>query len=207
MRSSAHAARIALLSDQTLFRQGIDELLGKQGFHHVTSYQTSEELFAAERSRRPHIVIVDLDHEREDTTTLVSALRQALPNTHVVLLGTPLRQGAVATTSYGQVETPAADVTRLVASLGTARRPPGPSTELQNQRRLWKQVTPRQREVLRWLATGLDNQSIARRLRIGERAVKAHVSTLLHVLMLKNRTQLALLAAAAGIRARAERAA
>jgi DNA-binding NarL/FixJ family response regulator len=61
-------------------------------------------------------------------------------------------------------------------------------------------VTERQREVLSWLAIGLDNTAIGKKLHIGERAVKAHVSTLLELFDLDNRTQLALLADRAGIR-------
>jgi DNA-binding NarL/FixJ family response regulator len=61
-------------------------------------------------------------------------------------------------------------------------------------------VTPRQREVMRCMAVGADNQAIASRLRIGERAVKAHVSALLRHFGLNNRAQLALLADHAGLR-------
>jgi DNA-binding NarL/FixJ family response regulator len=71
---------------------------------------------------------------------------------------------------------------------------------LVRQRRLWARITPRQREVMRWLAVGLDNRAIAQRLHIGERAVKAHVSALLEELGVDNRTQLALLAHDAGVR-------
>ena len=49
------------------------------------------------------------------------------------------------------------------------------------------------------LAAGLDNHAIARKLRIGDRAVKAHVTKLLDMFHLHNRTQLALLAQRAGL--------
>jgi hypothetical protein len=52
---------------------------------------------------------------------------------------------------------------------------------------------------MRWLASGFDNQAIGRKLRIGERAVKAHVSTLLGTFDCRKRTQLALLGARAGL--------
>lgn len=47
---------------------------------------------------------------------------------------------------------------------------------------------------------GLDNEAIARKLRIGVRAVKAHITNLLDHFQLANRTQLALLADHAGLR-------
>jgi DNA-binding NarL/FixJ family response regulator len=74
------------------------------------------------------------------------------------------------------------------------------SAEVLRQHRLWAAVTPRQRDVLRWLATGIDNQAIARKLRIGERSVKAHLSMLLENFGVSNRTQLALIANHAGLR-------
>ena len=66
--------------------------------------------------------------------------------------------------------------------------------------RHWSRITDRQREVMRWLAIGLDNAAIGQKLRIGERAVKAHVSSLLGLFGLANRTQLALMADRAGLR-------
>ena len=44
------------------------------------------------------------------------------------------------------------------------------------------ELTPRQRDILRWLSSGADNSTIARHLRISERAVKAHISNLLAAL-------------------------
>jgi DNA-binding NarL/FixJ family response regulator len=58
---------------------------------------------------------------------------------------------------------------------------------------------------MRWLAMGLDNAAIGEKLRIGERAVKAHISSLLALFSLTNRTQLALLADRAGLRPLAKR--
>ena len=171
----------------------------------MTAYCTSRELIESQRHAMPEVLVVDLDHAREDTMTVVRASRAALPDAHLVLLGTARRQGAAASTADAEVETPIADLARLVASLGRSGRAPRPSTEVLSQRRLWARVTPRQREVLRWLATGEDNRSIARRLDIGERAVKAHVSTLMRSLEVDNRTQLALLACEAGVRPRPAR--
>jgi len=61
-------------------------------------------------------------------------------------------------------------------------------------------MTPRQCSVMRLLAIGRDNRTIARQLGVGERAIKAHVSALLSLFGLDNRTELALLASDAGLR-------
>lgn len=65
-------------------------------------------------------------------------------------------------------------------------------------------LSAREREVLTYLAAGADNLKIASLLRISERTVKAHVSSLYRKLGQENRTQLALHARQLGIRPPAE---
>jgi serine-type D-Ala-D-Ala carboxypeptidase/endopeptidase (penicillin-binding protein 4) len=60
-------------------------------------------------------------------------------------------------------------------------------------------LTPRQREVLRLIAEGLDNAEIAQRLGISTRTARAHVSSLLERLGVQNRTQAAVLALKKGM--------
>ncbi len=55
-------------------------------------------------------------------------------------------------------------------------------------------LTPREVEVLQWVAQGLGNQEIADRLVIGEATVRSHVSNILSKLHLASRTQAALYA-------------
>ena len=78
-------------------------------------------------------------------------------------------------------------------------RAPSMSSELARAHKQWAHVTARQRDVLRWLAHGLDNPGIAAKLRVGTRAIKAHISALLAMFGLESRTQLALLAHAGGL--------
>ncbi|WP_428966775.1 response regulator [Micromonospora fluostatini] len=54
-------------------------------------------------------------------------------------------------------------------------------------------LTPREREILDLLGQGLANQQIARTLRLAERTVKTHVSSVLAKLQVTSRTQAALL--------------
>ena len=55
-------------------------------------------------------------------------------------------------------------------------------------------LSPREKEVLRLIATGANNREIAEALRISERTVKNHVSRILSHLQLRDRLQAALLA-------------
>ena len=51
------------------------------------------------------------------------------------------------------------------------------------------QLTPREREILEIMAQGLDNDSIATRLRISEKTVRNHVSTIFAKLGVSSRAQ------------------
>jgi DNA-binding NarL/FixJ family response regulator len=193
-----HKPSIAIFSDQRLFREGLIEILRAHGFHRVREFGSLRELTAAAHSEPPGILFLDLDHEREDTMTLVRSLRHDLLDTHIVLIGSPLRQGAAAGPTDDELETPEADAIALAAAARSRTRRSSP--EVLRQHRLWSAITPRQRDVLRWMAVGACNRTIARKLRVGERAIKAHVSALLDAFSVDNRTQLALLADRAGLR-------
>jgi DNA-binding NarL/FixJ family response regulator len=60
-------------------------------------------------------------------------------------------------------------------------------------------LTDRQREVLRLLLQGQSNKEIARSLGVLEGTVKVHLRTVMLRLGVRNRTQLALFAARAGL--------
>jgi len=66
-------------------------------------------------------------------------------------------------------------------------------------RRVGDALSPRQREVLRLLAAGRTNRSIADQLCISERTVKFHVSTILNQLQARNRVEAVLMAAESGL--------
>ena len=181
---------IAVVSDHALCRQGTAELLRTRRRRVVAA-----ETFAQARGART--IVVDLDHAPGDTRRLVQALTRL--DAHVVLMGTPERLAAVEPMPV-VVETPEADAGAVMAAI--SGRKPRTSAELARKRRLWRAVTPRQLEVLRWLAVGRDNRAIAHALGVGERTIKGHVTVLLVVFSAESRTELALIAARAGLRPR-----
>jgi DNA-binding NarL/FixJ family response regulator len=62
----------------------------------------------------------------------------------------------------------------------------------------WSELTRRQRDVLGLISQGKSNKLIADALDMSESTVKAHVKQIIKRLRVANRTQAALLAAAAG---------
>jgi two-component system, NarL family, nitrate/nitrite response regulator NarL len=197
---------IAIVSDQNLFREGVVQLLHSQGFQSVSEYSSASALLSAIESTAPQLVLVDLDHTSDDPFLMLRNLRSRAPRTTVVIIGSAQQVGAADGTADGALETPEANAQVLLAVVGLtqmAEQPtamPPPSPEAQLQRKQWSMLTPRQRDVLGFLATGSDNLKIAANLGISERAVKAHVSALLSLFNAENRTELAVLACRAGLR-------
>jgi D-alanyl-D-alanine carboxypeptidase/D-alanyl-D-alanine-endopeptidase (penicillin-binding protein 4) len=83
-----------------------------------------------------------------------------------------------------------ATLAELSLAIAEVRRDPDPAPAT---------LTPRQRQVLRLIAEGLDNAEIAQRLGISTRTARAHVSSVLERLGVQNRTQAAVLALKKGM--------
>lgn len=176
----SRAPAIALLCDRVELRAAIARRLTAHG--PVLELASEERLLAAARKGRIDTAIIAIESDG-DVRELVRALRGAAPALHVIVLSTPDGDGE-------ELERAAIAASVVPALRGRDRVTP----------EQWARITTRQREVMRWLAIGLDNAAIGLRLDIGERAVKAHVSSLLELFRLDNRTQLALLADRAGMR-------
>ena len=92
------------------------------------------------------------------------------------------------------------------AYLGQAQLHPEVARKLMEQVRQPRRVerpgedlTPREMEVLKLIASGMSNKEIARQLVMTERTVKGHVSNILGKLNLQDRTQAALYAVRHGL--------
>jgi LuxR family transcriptional regulator, maltose regulon positive regulatory protein len=64
-----------------------------------------------------------------------------------------------------------------------------PAASSQTAQQLLEPLTPREREVLKWLSEGATNQEIANRLVVSLATVKKHVANILSKLGVENRTQ------------------
>ncbi|MFC5406071.1 response regulator [Cohnella soli] len=64
-------------------------------------------------------------------------------------------------------------------------------THQMNQSAAQASITAREKEILRWVATGSSNREIADRLFISEHTVKNHLKNILYKLKMDNRVQLA----------------
>lgn len=136
-------------------------------------------LLAAAAPHTPILVAADCDDPERARAILRAGARGFLPTSHSlkVLLG------ALERVRTGGTYVPLAL---------TEEAPVAPSERA--QRAPWRELTPRQRDVLELIAEGKPNKLIADALRMSESTVKAHVKQIIRRLDVANRTQAALLA-------------
>jgi DNA-binding NarL/FixJ family response regulator len=187
--------RIAIAEDSVLLREGIARLLTDAGFEVIASCGSAEELLRELKVNQPDVAILDIrlpPTHRDEGLRAAIEVRATYPEVSVLVLSQYMELGlamkllADSADGVGYLlkdrisDVPDfLDAVRRVARGGSAVDPMIVSTLLAKRRRddPLAALTPREREVLELMATGLSNQGIADRLVITLRAVEKYVST------------------------------
>lgn len=205
--------KVLLVDDHPLVRHGLSELLGgTEDIQVVAAVDDGELAAAAATEHQPDVVLMDLSMPRMDGIAATRALLAVLPSARVIVLTSfsenerihdALEAGAI---GYLLKDAEPEDVVRAVrdAAAGDAPLSPRAARALlpQNRRPGRAQsdaLSAREREVLALVAAGLPNKSIARRLEISEKTVKAHLTRVFSVLGVSDRTSAALWAQRHGV--------
>lgn len=215
--AAGHVHRLVVIEDHPIFREGLIRCLAAEPDLRVVGEWTSAavdlEVLAA---GAPDLVLMDVELPGGSGVELTGRVRAAIPDVKVVMLTAfadadlvfaAMQAGAagyllkhtsppdlVATLRRvlqgDHVLTPdmAARFLREFHTRPTPRRP----TAL-------AQLSTREEEVLKLLATGETNRQIARRLFVSEETVKSHVAAILRKLAVPDRTRAAVLAVKAGL--------
>ena len=184
--------RIVIAEDSALLRDGLVYLLERGGHDVVAAVPDAEMLLAAVAAHSPEIAVVDV---RMPPTRTDEGLRAALslrrdhPAVAVLVLSQYVEEsyaaellsvgasgvGYLLKDRIGRVDE-FLDALDRVAAGGTALDPEV-VTELLTRRRdsPLDSLTPREREVLKLMAEGHDNTTIAGTLVVTERAVSKHI--------------------------------
>ncbi len=203
--------RILITDDHGVVRQGLRMYLGLDPELEVVGEASNgEEALRMARELKPDVVLMDLLMPVMDGIAATEAIRAELPEVEVIALTSVLEDvsvsGAVRAGAIGYLlkNTEADELGRAIkaAADGQVQLAPEAAARLMREVRAPENpeaLTEREIEVLKLLARGQANKQISRELFIGEKTVKAHVSSILAKLGVQSRTQAALHAVRTGL--------
>lgn len=212
--------RLLLVDDQTIIREGLCSLLAaKPDLQVVGQAENGEQAIAQLDSLQAtdqavDVVLMDLRMPVMDGVATTEVITHRFPTTKVLVLTTfdsdedVVRAMSCGAIGYLLKDTPSDELAAAIRSVhkGYTQLGPGILQKLLGAPPLfspepappippeWASLTPREQEVLRLIATGANNREIAQTLFISERTVKAHITSILSRLNLRDRTQAAILA-------------
>jgi DNA-binding NarL/FixJ family response regulator len=204
--------RVLVVDDQALVREGLMTLLKiAVGIEPVAAAADGEEAVALAARHRPHVVLMDLRMPRLDGVEATRQIRAAQPETEIVVLTTHADDqsilGALQAGARGYLTKDAgiAEISRAIqaaaahqavldpavqsrllaaATVATAATTPrAPTAALPDE------LTPREAEVLRLIASGMSNAEIAAALVVSEATVKSHINHLFAKIGVRDRAQ------------------
>jgi DNA-binding NarL/FixJ family response regulator len=199
--------RVLVADDHTLVRESLVGVLAAQPDVQVVA-QAADGVETLERAlaTRPDIAVVDLSMPRLNGLEVVRRLREALPDTHVLVLTMhkeeeyvlhAVRAGA---SGYLVKDSATAELLAAVRSLHAGRGHFGPQAartladQVQNPERAvadpYRALTAREREVFHLIVEGLTTKEIARRLEISVKTAENHRSRVLVKLDVRNTAEL-----------------
>ena len=216
--------RVLIVSQQSLFRQGIEHSLSDiEDMKVLGTAEVNDEVLSAIDTLPPDVALVDVDAPADSGLTLARKIKQRLPVIGVVVLSSSpddaqlfqaLKAQAVA---YLSKEIPADELIETIRRVARGEHPinealtnrPKVAEQVlqQFQELSWRSeaegviapLTPRETEILNYIAKGYLNKQIAAELDISEQTIKNHVTSILRKLNANARTEAVVVAIKQGL--------
>jgi DNA-binding NarL/FixJ family response regulator len=204
-----------------LLREGLSKILRSANFRVVASVSSANSLLASKAQQHQRLfVVVHTGDDFNDAAEQVQLLRDRYPRCRIVIVADHYRLDELASAfraganGYFVDETCDVFIRSLdLVMMGETLFPPallscllnGDRFEETGRRNEHKHMfiakavpsispplSPRERSILRCLAAGDSNKSIARKIEIAEATVKVHIKAILRKIRVRNRTQAAI---------------
>ena len=211
----AKAARVLIVDDQTLFRNGLTSLLSEDERVDVVG-QAVDGADAVKQAvkLKPDVVLMDIKMPNVDGIEATRQIMEAVPGTRVLILTTfetdsqviqALKAGA---SGYVLKDSSAAGIVSSIVAVMSGERVMASAvanrvlemlTGATTPKEFYDGLTNREIEILKLLANGMANKQIAYRLKISEKTVRNHVSNMYEKLNIYDRSQAVLYAVRKGL--------
>jgi NarL family two-component system response regulator LiaR len=194
--------RVLLVDDHAVVRSGLTAfLLAFDDLELVGEASGGREALRVCAEVEPDVVLMDLKMPDMDGAAATRAIRERHPRVQVLVLTSfpeadlvqeALQAGAI---GYLLKDASAGDLAAAIRAAKAGRPTLAPEAAqvllqaTRQPREPGDDLTAREREVLRLLATGLSNPDIAARLVVSRSTVKFHISSILSKLGAKSRTE------------------
>ena len=208
------AIRMLVADDHEVIRSGMASMLEGTDIEIVGQAGSGEETVTLAKELKPDVISLDIRMENGDGLTALEQIREAMPDSKVMILSTfdnptyVARAHALGAKEYilkGTSRDQLVDAIRAVAEgrdsprQGQMSRIAGQMATRNKQPDSEIPLTQRETQVLRHLALGLSNKEIAQSLEISIETVKEHVQHLLRKMGVNDRTQAAVWAVRKGL--------
>ncbi len=203
--------KILLVDDEMLVRRGLKALLKlEESLEIVGEAENGEIAISQIEKLQPDVVLMDVRMPVMDGVAATREINSRFPNIKVLILTTfnddeyvtqALKYGAA---GYLLKDTPSEELAQGIrfVNKGYTQLGPGIGKKAISQipvnppdpPQSWQELTPREREILKLIASGASNKEIAKSLYLSEKTVKNYVTSILGKLELRDRTQAAIFA-------------
>ena len=202
--------RVLIVDDHPVVRDGLKGMLAAQPDFEVVG-EVADGLQAVQQAAltRPDVVLMDLRMPNMDGVEATTQIRRGQPTVRVLVLTTYdtdaeiLRAIEAGATGYILKDAPREELFRAVRATaqGQSYLSPAVATRLMGQLRAPAQdaLSPREVDVLTWVAKGASNRQIGQHLHISEATVKSHLLHIFEKLGVNDRTQAVTLAVQKGL--------
>ncbi|WP_028608443.1 response regulator [Paenibacillus harenae] len=212
--------KLLLADDHTMVRRGLQVFLSTQpDLELVGEAATGQEALEQVAALQPDVVLMDINMPGINGIEATQQIKLAHPQVKVIILTSFSDQGhalpAIRSGAKGYLlkDIEPEDLARAIRKVhqGQVELHPDITGQLMNQyaeadqtaglpeRAGYSALTDRERDVLRLIASGKSNRTIAEELFITEKTVKTHVSHILSKLEMTDRTQAAIYAVKHGL--------
>jgi len=201
--------RLILVDDHAVVTEGISILLARfSDLEIVGTASRGADALGLVDATHPDVVLMDLSMPDVDGVEATRRVIAAHPHARILaltafidhrLVNEAMAAGAAGYLLKSVSGDELAAAIRTVASGASILSPDALSFVVSEGREVGHDLTPRERDVLDWVARGLANKQIAAKLGLSAGTVRIHVSNILAKLDVENRTSAANVARDAGL--------